>query len=210
MAVITPRAPRPTRASSSSSGRSSAEVVRREPSASTISSPRIWVAIPPKRPPVPCVPVDVAPARVCRSMSPRFSMASPCSSRSGVSRCSGMPAPTVTVPDVASTSTNRSRRSNRTWTPSATAMSLNEWPDPTALTRRPSRTADFTVAATSSVSTGTVIRSGVEHARPLQLCQVVGVVTGRDPSGSREVSERSGRPSWGGIDDRPMGHTLSR
>ena len=107
-------------------------------------------------------------------------MASPCSSRSGVSRCSGMPAPTVTVPDVASTSSSRSSRSSRTCTPSAAAISLNECPDPTALTPSPSRTAALTVAATSAVSAGTAIRSGVERTWPLQLCQVMGVVTGRD------------------------------
>ena len=81
-----PRAPRPTRAALKSSGRWVAEQVTTEPSASIRSRASIWVAMPPSLAPVPWVPVEIAPAIVCASMSPRLAMARPSACRPALSR----------------------------------------------------------------------------------------------------------------------------
>ena len=74
----TPRAPSPRRTAGSSSGRSVSLTVRSSPVAGRRASrATICVARPPKPSPVPCVPVEVAPAIVCRSMSPMFGIARP-------------------------------------------------------------------------------------------------------------------------------------
>jgi hypothetical protein len=75
--AITPRAPSPTRTAGSSSGSESAETSSSVPSGSTSSTASTSVERFRKRAPVPCVPVEIAPEIVCRSMSPRFSSANP-------------------------------------------------------------------------------------------------------------------------------------
>ena len=77
MVAITPSAPSPTRAAGSSSGSESAEISSRVPSGSTSSIASISEERLRKRAPVPWVAVEIAPATVCLSMSPRFSSASP-------------------------------------------------------------------------------------------------------------------------------------
>ena len=120
---------------------------------------------------MPCVPVEIAPATVCRSMSPMLCSASPrpCSRR--FSSCSGVPASTVTV--IASRSTARmpTRRSGRSIMPSATAIPVNEWPEPTIFTVRPSARAATTASTTSAGLAGAVTRTGWALSRPDQLSQ---------------------------------------
>lgn len=101
IAVMTPRAPSPIRAAAKTA-RSSAvplsEQVRTEPSAVTSSSPLICADIDADSRPVPCVPVLVAPDTVCSMMSPMFVSDRPSQARARLSRLSGVPASTVTVP----------------------------------------------------------------------------------------------------------------
>ncbi|CAM5421188.1 hypothetical protein SBADM41S_05603 [Streptomyces badius] len=96
-AVITPRAPIPTRAAAKTSGFSSAEQTMTVPSAVTSSNARIWADMEAESRPVPCVPVEVAPAIVCSMMSPMFVSDSPSRASAVLSRLSGVPASTVTV-----------------------------------------------------------------------------------------------------------------
>ena len=72
-----PRLPTPTRAARQSSGSESREHSTSEPSAVTSSIASTWLEMFRRRSPVPCVAVEIAPAIVCTSMSPRFSSASP-------------------------------------------------------------------------------------------------------------------------------------
>ena len=87
ISLITPSAPRPIRAAAKMSGCSTREQCSCEPSAVIIVSARTWVARPPKSAPDPWVPVEIAPATLCRSMSPRFSSARPCSSKRDIEFC---------------------------------------------------------------------------------------------------------------------------
>ena len=49
-----------------------------------LAAPRTWAASPPSSAPVPCVPVEMAPATVCASMSPRLGSAQPRAAQRGV------------------------------------------------------------------------------------------------------------------------------
>ena len=76
-AEIAPRAPTPTRAARSRSASAPAVSSRTLPSARTSSIASTWEEMLRSFAPVPWVPVEIAPAIVWRSMSPRFSIASP-------------------------------------------------------------------------------------------------------------------------------------
>jgi hypothetical protein len=116
---------------------------------------------------VPWVPVEIAPAAVCTSMSPRFSSANPCVASSPDSSCSRVPARTVTLsPVIATTPVSRSGRSSM---PSVIAAPVNECPEPAIRTRRPSRAASFTAAATSSTVAGTSTCAGRDTWSPAQF-----------------------------------------
>ena len=75
--AITPSAPSPTRAARKISGSRSCEHTSVEPSASTSVSSATCAEMLRSRAPVPCVAVEIAPAMLCTSMSPRFSIARP-------------------------------------------------------------------------------------------------------------------------------------
>ena len=93
------------------------------------------------RAPVPCVPVEIAPAIVWRSMSPRFSIASPSRASSSLRSARTVPAPTSTRPEPGSASSTPRSASTATIVPSVIAVSVNEWPEPATLTRRPAAAA---------------------------------------------------------------------
>ena len=96
------------------------------PSAVTSSTASTWLEMFPKRSPVPCVAVEIAPDTVCTSMSPRFSSARPsAASRSLRSRIT-MPPSTFASPASRSMSSTRFMRSIRIIVPSVQAMSVNE------------------------------------------------------------------------------------
>ena len=82
-----------------------------------------------------------------------------------------MPARTVTV--IASRSTVRmpTSRSGRSSSPSVTAMSVKEWPEPTIFTRRPERRDATTASLTSEALTGVISWAGWAVDRPDQLSQ---------------------------------------
>ena len=124
--VRMPRAPSPIRASASTSGFSSASARSRVPSPVTISRPATWALSEATRPPVPWVPVEMAPAIVCASMSPMLCRDRPSFSRAVFSSCSGVPASTVTVIASRSTPTTPRRLSGCSSRPSVRAMSVNE------------------------------------------------------------------------------------
>jgi hypothetical protein len=135
--TITPSAPRLTRAAAKISGKADAEQRSTSPVPVTSVSPATNEDRQPSAAPVPWVPVEIAPPIVCRSMSPRFGMARPCSASIALSTRSGIPAWTVTCRASRSTETRPviARMSKRT--SPARAMSPNECPVPTGLTRRP-------------------------------------------------------------------------
>ena len=87
------------------------------------------------RSPVPCVAVEIAPAIVCTSMSPRFSSARPCvvERLAQVADHDRRPRPSPAAARE-STSSTRFSRSSRTITPSVQAMSVKEWPEAAART----------------------------------------------------------------------------
>ena len=149
-ATSTPIAPSPTRAASKRSGSLCASTVVTAPSEVTSSSRATCEESEAQRPPEPCVPVEMAPATLCRSMSPRLFSASPSPSSWELSRCRGVPASTVAVIADRSTLRMPTNRSGRSIRPSVTAMSLKEWPVPTILTRRPCRRAASTASTTWS------------------------------------------------------------
>ena len=163
-----PSAPRPTRPASKSATSSSVPPGRActtDPSAVTTSRPATWADREAQRPPVPWVPVAIAPATVCRSMSPMLCSARPRPCRRSLSTCNGVPASTVTV--IASRSTVRmpTSRSGRSSRPSATAMPVKEWPEPTILTVRPWVRAATTASTTSA---GLVRRQHLRRLRRLE------------------------------------------
>jgi hypothetical protein len=102
--------------------------------------------------PVPCVPVEIAPATVCASMSPRFGTARPCAASQVFSAYIGIPACTVT--SLPCTAIGAARRCRCIRMSSAAAIAVNECPLPTTLTRRPASDASLTTAATSSTVPG--------------------------------------------------------
>ena len=80
--AITPSAPERRRARRGTPrGRARASSASVEPSASTSVSSATCEEMLRRRAPVPCVAVEIAPAMLWTSMSPRFSSASPCSAR---------------------------------------------------------------------------------------------------------------------------------
>ena len=178
-AEITPSAPSATRPAANTSGSSVAEQVTTDPSASTSSSPATWVAMPPNRAPVPCVPVEIAPEIVCASMSPRLVIASPSRSSSALSVRSVVPARTVTSPESRSAAVipvQPPRSSATSW---AAPTAVNEWPLPRARTDFPSRAARDTAPASSSRSRGTTTSVATADSLPAQFRQAVcGAATG--------------------------------
>ncbi|AQA25737.1 FAD-linked oxidoreductase domain protein [Rhodococcus sp. MTM3W5.2] len=157
-----------------SSAFSSAEQFITEPSASTICSARTWVARPPKRAPVPWVPVEIAPAMDCTSMSPRFVIARPRDHNVGLSSFRRVPARTVTrAPDGSTGITDwiPVRLSRLICTPSVTATGVKECPAPTHLTCKPSAAARVISSLSSATLAGAARRVGRALAQPAQFCQ---------------------------------------
>ena len=172
-----PARPRcPARAARARTARAPAWGTSRRPRRSAVTSraPTTCVARPPSRAPVPCVPVEIAPAIVCRSMSPRLRIARPCDASVAFRAASRMPAPTVTsvVPSpVRRRRSTASSASRRSCTPSVTAAAVNEWPAPTARTVRPCPAASATQAASSPTSRGRATRVGRDAAVRAQFTQ---------------------------------------
>ena len=139
------------------------------PAAVTTFAPRMRVARPPNRRPVPCVPVEVAPASVCRSMSPRFSMASPCGRSRPGSWCRLVPAPKVTrLPSTASTPSTPDTSSS---TPEVAAIAVKLWPAPTVLIVRLRSRANCTACTTSSMDVARATYAGRDSSERPQLRQ---------------------------------------
>src|SRR5215472_5300889 len=168
-AVTTPSAPSPTRAAANSSGRSDAEQVTSEPSARTRPSASTWVASPPSRAPVPCVPVDRAPAIVWASISPRLARASPNSAAAAFRPRSVVPDRAVTRPVWVSAAVIPVHRDRSRARPLVAAAEVNECPLPSARTRSPAAAASLTAAEISASVRGWSHRAGVAVAVPAQF-----------------------------------------
>ncbi len=153
-AEITPSAPRPTRAASSSSP---SPISMTPPEAVTSRTPVTREERFPKRAPVPCVAVEMAPAMVCGSTSPWFSSASPWRASAGPSSRIVIPASTVTCSP--STASTRSRPERSTITPSVQAMSEKECPEPATLTLG----EPATIRISSASVRGRITRSGAQR-----------------------------------------------
>ena len=158
-ALIAPSAPTPTRAARSRSPSDSSRS-RTRPSPVTSSTPTTWVERLPSLSPVPWVPVEIAPATVWRSMSPRFSIARPRRWSSWLSSARMVPAPTRTSPLAGSASITPLRAPMSIIVPSVSAASVNEWPEPATLTFLPASAAEATAAASSSRSRGATRSAG--------------------------------------------------
>ena len=109
--VTMPSAPSPSRAACEELGLAASASTRR-PSRRRArgAAPGSRPARPCRRSPVPWVPVAIAPASLCRSMSPRLGRAQPKAASSALSTCSGVPARTVASPRVASIEVTPSAR----------------------------------------------------------------------------------------------------
>ncbi len=151
-----------TRAARSSSGSPAAVSSRTEPSARTSSSASTWEEMLRSFAPVPWVPVEIAPATVWRSMSPRFSIASPSRCSSSLRSASTVPAPTLTRPEERSASITPLSAPTSTIVPSVIAVSVNEWPLPATLTLRPAAAAAPTASASSSRRRGRSCSNGAQ------------------------------------------------
>ena len=68
-----------------------------------------------------------------------------------------------------------------TITPSVQAQSVNEWPEPTAFTSRPSAAADATTSDSSSSEAGVAIAAGAQRCSPAQFVQFAAAMGG-DPN----------------------------
>jgi hypothetical protein len=110
--------------------------------------------MPPSRAPVPWVPVEIAPAMVCASMSPRLVMASPSVSSSALSRRIVVPERTVTCPVSRSTRSTPVQWRRSSASESATAIAVKECPLPQGRTVRPAAATAWTVAAISATLRG--------------------------------------------------------
>ena len=93
---------------------------------------------------MPWVAVEIAPASVWRSMSPRFSIARPRSHSAALRSRREIPASTLTRPESRSTSSTRFSASILIIAPSVSAASVKEWPEPAAWTVRPRSPARLT------------------------------------------------------------------
>ena len=199
--VMIPSAPIPRRAASNTSGSDSREQVRTEPSAVTSWRPTTVAGRPGAAHPVPWVPVDTAPARDCSAKSPRFGCARPSSHSSGPSRCSRVPAQTVTsapstrpsAPRVGTIDSTPARSSRDTSTPSVAAAGVKEWPAPTHLTLVPRSAARVTTSLTSATVVGSDRPEGEARTLPAQFCQGATEVV---MAGEGTRARRGGRRSW--------------
>lgn len=126
--------------------------------------------------PVPCVPVEVAPAIVCSMMSPMLVRESPSRASAVLRRLSGVPASTVTVIALRSMSRMPVSRSGRISTPSVAAAAVKEWPVPTGFTRSPSACARRTTSTSSSTDAGDSVLAGRAVTVPAQLRHALVVV----------------------------------
>jgi len=151
---ITPSAPRPTWAAANKSGRCCGEQETTDPSARMSSSAATAVAMPPSRAPVPCVPVEIAPAIVCASMSPRLGIARPSTSSAALSRRIVVPDRTVTSPESASAEMTPAHPDRSSAAPEVAAVGVKECPLPSARTVRPAAAASLIASAISSVLRG--------------------------------------------------------
>ena len=133
--VRMPSAPRPSRATANTSGFSVAAAVSTSPLPVTSSRPASWALSEATRPPVPWVPVEVAPATVCSAMSPMLCSDSPSASRAGVEHvqrgAGAAPSPSGCS---RSTATSPASCAGLSMIPSGAAMPVNEWPVPGILT----------------------------------------------------------------------------
>ena len=132
----------------------------------TSRTPVTWDEMFAKRPPVPWVAVEIAPAIVWASTSPWFSRARPRSASAGPSSRIVMPASTVTWSP--STRSTRFICERSSISPSVQAMSVNEWPAPATFTRG----APATSRASSSSLPGRSTRSGAQRWSPAQFFQI--------------------------------------
>ena len=140
-----------------------------EPSGAITSNASTWAETFWKRSPVPCVPVETEPATVWRSMSPRFSNATPSASSMRLRSWSTEPASTLKSPDSRSKSSFRVSPSRRTIVPSVRAQSVNEWPEADARTRRPRSTESATVFCSAPSVPGRSIDAGSQAWSPAQF-----------------------------------------
>ena len=123
--------------------------------------------------PVPWVAVEIAPASVCLSMSPRFSCARPRRARASLRSRRTIPACTFTSSP--SASSTRSSAPRCTITPSVSAHSLNEWPLPATFTVRPAAAAPATTSTSSSRLRGLgLLGAACSVWSPAQLLQLTG------------------------------------
>src|SRR5450755_1733120 len=129
--TIIPSRPSATWAALKISGLLSGEHSSTSPAAVTSVNPATWVDNVPKRAPVPCVPVLIAPAMLWLSISPRFSCASPCAKSASPSSLSRVPPQTVTVPASLSMDSIPCRLSSEISTSSVSTRGTKEWPAPT-------------------------------------------------------------------------------
>ncbi len=172
--VRIPRAPRPTRAISRTSALCSGEASRTSPVPVTSCSPAIWADRPAATPPVPWVPVDVAPASVCSAMSPMLCSERPSRSSSALSTLSWVPAHAVTVIASRSTATRPAIPCGRSIASSGAEIAVKLWPLPTIFTVPPTRRAPVTASTTSSTEVGVITVRGSADSRPAQFCHCTG------------------------------------
>ncbi|OLE37036.1 MAG: hypothetical protein AUG48_05530 [Actinobacteria bacterium 13_1_20CM_3_68_9] len=112
---------------------------------------------------MPWVAVEIAPASVWRSMSPRFSIAIPRRQSAALRSRRVIPASTLTRPDSTSASTTRFSASIRIIAPSVSAASVKEWPEPAAWTVRPRSAARVTARISPSRVRGRSTTAGEQR-----------------------------------------------
>ena len=123
--------------------------------------------------PEPWVPVAIAPAMACVSMSPWLASASPAAQSGSPNAPTGVPGSAVTRRRAASMCATPLMRLMSSTVPPVSISGVNEWPAPAARTPLPFAMARRTCSTTSSSPAG-VTTPAVNDWLPAQFVQVVG------------------------------------
>ena len=124
---------------------------------------------------MPWVAVEIAPASVCLSMSPRFSIANPRSQSAALRSRSVIPASTLTRPETVSTSRTRLSASIRSIAPSVSAASVKECPAPAVWMARSRSAARLTARINPSRVRGLSTTAGEQRWSPVQFRHSLGM-----------------------------------
>jgi hypothetical protein len=152
--------------------------------------------------PVPCVPVDTAPAIACASTSPWFDSASPWTASRSPSAWIDVPAITVAWRAASSTSDTPVSPASDTRVWSVATTGENECPLPATRSLPPREAVSWTRPTSASMLVGREIRCGVQRTSPDQFVQL-GLRPNTAPMVSGAHAKQKPSPRYVGTRSRP-------